>query len=93
MGYTLYPEMIERRMAEAGCVAKIIAIPNERTGSELIAFVQDDEARGLDHWRAVAKAALADYEVPDRIAVVESFPLNGNGKPDSKRLAELAASV
>ena len=93
MGYTLYPEMIERRMAESGCVAKIIAIPCERRGSELIAFVQDDEDRGPDHWRAVARAALADYEVPDRLVVIDSFPLNGNGKPDSKRLQELAVSA
>ncbi|MFD2467960.1 class I adenylate-forming enzyme family protein [Amycolatopsis silviterrae] len=93
LGYTLYPEMIERRMAEAGCVAKIVAIPCERKGAELISFVEDDENRGLDHWRAVAGAVLAAYELPDRMVVVERFPLNGNGKPDSKRLTELAVSA
>ncbi|WP_033289319.1 class I adenylate-forming enzyme family protein [Amycolatopsis jejuensis] len=93
MGYTLYPDMIERRMAEAGCVAKIVAIPCERRGSELISFVEDDQNRGLAHWRAVARAALADYELPDRMVVIDRFPLNGTGKPDSKRLEELAASA
>jgi acyl-CoA synthetase (AMP-forming)/AMP-acid ligase II len=93
MGYTLYPDMIERRMSEAGCRAKIVAIPCERRGSQLIAFVEDDQDLGIEHWRAVAAAALPGYEVPDRMVVIESFPLNRNGKPDNKRLEELAVSA
>jgi hypothetical protein len=37
--------------------------------------------------------ALPGYEVPDRMVVIDSFPLNRNGKPDSKRLEELAVSA
>jgi long-chain acyl-CoA synthetase len=93
MGYTLYPDMIERRMSEAGCVAKIIALPHERTGCQLIAFVEDDQDLGIDHWRALAVTALPGYEVPDRMVIIDSFPLNRNGKPDNKRLEELAVSA
>ncbi|MEC3981061.1 class I adenylate-forming enzyme family protein [Amycolatopsis sp. H20-H5] len=93
MGYTLYPDMIERRMGEAGCRAKIIAIPCERKGSQLVAFIEDDQDRGIEHWRTVAGSALPGYEVPDRMVVIDSFPLNRNGKPDNKRLEELAVSA
>lgn len=93
MGYTLYPEMIERRIADAGCCAKVVALPDERDGSRLVAFVEDDSGHDATYWRTRMAEILPVYELPNRVVVVESFPLNRNGKPDGHQLAELAATA
>ena len=93
MGYTLYPEIIERRIAEAGCCAKLVALPDERDGSRLVAFVEDDSGHDAAYWRARMAGILSAYELPNRVVVVDSFPLNRNGKPDSHQLTEMALTA
>jgi long-chain acyl-CoA synthetase len=92
-GYTLYPEMIELRVAEAGCCAKVVAVPDERDGSRLVAFVEDEAGRAPAYWRERMARILPPYELPNRVVVIDSFPLNRNGKPDSRQLAELASTA
>ncbi|MFF1698098.1 class I adenylate-forming enzyme family protein [Streptomyces sp. NPDC058257] len=91
MGYTLYPEIIERKVAAAGCATKVIALPDEARGAELVFFVEDPADRPTAHWRALIKDALPTYEHPNRIVVIDSFPLNRNGKPDRRALEQRAA--
>ncbi|QCX80418.1 Long-chain-fatty-acid--CoA ligase [Streptomyces sp. YIM 121038] len=102
MGYTLYPEIIERRAAVAGCTVKVIALPDDARGAELVFFVEDPTGQDVTEWRRRIKDALPSYEHPNRVVVIDSFPLNRNGKPDRRALeqraaerstAELAASV
>lgn len=90
MGHTLYPDMIERKIAEAGCSAKVVALPDERTGSVLVAFVEDEQNRPAAFWKEQFMPVLPAYEQPNRVVVIGSFPLNRNGKPDGKRLEQLA---
>jgi long-chain acyl-CoA synthetase len=92
-GYTLYPDMIEQRVAENGCLAKIVAVPSERYESQLVAFVEDWQNREPAFWRERMAEVLPAYEMPGRVIVVDAFPLNRNGKPDSKRLEELAVTA
>ncbi|GAB2898639.1 long-chain fatty acid--CoA ligase [Streptomyces deserti] len=91
MGYTLYPEIIERKVAAAGCTVKVIALPDGARGSELVFFVEDPTGRDAAAWREVIKDALPAYEHPNRVTVIDSFPLNRNGKPDRRALQERAA--
>ncbi|MET9403373.1 class I adenylate-forming enzyme family protein [Kitasatospora sp. NPDC002965] len=91
MGYTLYPERIEARIAEAGCSAKVIAVPDERRGSSLVFFVEDETGADAAHWRERICAVLPAYEQPNRVVVLDRLPLNRNGKPDRKALERLAA--
>ncbi|CAM5308830.1 Long-chain fatty acid--CoA ligase OS=Streptomyces alboniger OX=132473 GN=CP975_27405 PE=4 SV=1 [Streptomyces alboniger] len=91
MGYTLYPEIIERKVAAAGCMAKVIALPDGARGSELVFFVEDPAGRDAAHWRQVIKDALPAYEHPNRVTVIDGFPLNRNGKPDRLALERQAA--
>ncbi|WP_433789729.1 class I adenylate-forming enzyme family protein [Actinoplanes sp. CA-252034] len=91
MGYTLYPELIEARVAEAGCSAKVIAVPDERRGSSLVFFVEDETGADAGHWRDRICAVLPAYEQPNRVVVLDRLPLNRNGKPDRKALENLAA--
>lgn len=90
MGYTLYPELIERSAAAKGCSVRIVALPDERRGAQLVFFVEDDEGRETAYWRERLKDLLAAYERPDRVVVLDRFPLNRNGKPDKRQLERLA---
>ncbi|SES41682.1 class I adenylate-forming enzyme family protein [Lentzea albida] len=90
MGHTLYPDMIERKIGAAGCSAKVVALPDDRLGSFLVAFVEDDQNRPASYWKEQFMPVLPAYEQPNRVVVVKNFPLNRNGKPDGKRLEEMA---
>ncbi|MFI8934013.1 class I adenylate-forming enzyme family protein [Streptomyces sp. NPDC053474] len=91
MGYTLYPEIIERRAAVAGCTVKVIALPDDARGAELVFFVEDPTGQDVAEWRRRIKDALPAYEHPNRVVVIDSFPLNRNGKPDRRALEQRAA--
>ncbi|MCM4085080.1 class I adenylate-forming enzyme family protein [Paractinoplanes hotanensis] len=93
MGYTLHPELIEARVAEAGCSAKVIAVPDDRRGSSLVFFVEDEDEADSAHWRERICAVLPAYEQPNRVVVVDRLPLNRNGKPDRRALEEMAAGL
>ncbi|MFJ6619861.1 class I adenylate-forming enzyme family protein [Kitasatospora sp. NPDC091335] len=90
MGYTLYPELIERKVAAEGCSVRIVPLPDERRGSQLVFFVEDEEGREAAYWREAVRGMLATYEQPDRVVVLDRFPLNRNGKPDKRQLEQLA---
>jgi long-chain acyl-CoA synthetase len=92
MGYTIYPEMIERKVGAAGCAAKIVALPDDRRGSKLIAFVEDESEREAAFWRELMADVLAGYEMPNQVVVLSSFPLNRTGKPDRGQLTKMAAA-
>lgn len=93
MGYTLYPEVIESKVAAAGCSVKVIAVPDDRRGSSLIFFVEDELGRDSAYWRERICAVLPGYEQPNRVTVLDRLPLNNNGKPDRHRLQRMAGSA
>ncbi|HEY3469462.1 MAG TPA: class I adenylate-forming enzyme family protein [Amycolatopsis sp.] len=90
MGYTLHPEIIERKVAARGCSTRIISLPDERKGAQLVFFVADPERRESGYWREKLTEVLPAYEQPNRVVVVDQFPVNRNGKPDKKHMEELA---
>ncbi|MFJ4988500.1 class I adenylate-forming enzyme family protein [Streptomyces sp. NPDC088732] len=91
MGYTLYPELIERKVAAEGCPTRIVPLPDELRGSQLVFFVEDEEQQDAGYWRERLCSLLPAFEQPNRVVVLEQFPLNRNGKPDKKQLARMAA--
>jgi long-chain acyl-CoA synthetase len=92
-GYTLYPELIERKVADHGCSAKVIALPAADRGCSLVFFVEDEQGRAAGHWRDIVNEVLPPWEQPNRVHVLERFPLNSNGKPHRRKLEELAAQL
>ncbi|MGM1059248.1 class I adenylate-forming enzyme family protein [Saccharothrix sp. Mg75] len=90
-GHTLHPEVIEHELAGHGCVTKIVALPDDRRGSTLVFFVEDERQQDQEHWRERVCAVLPPYQQPNRVVVLDRFPLNRNGKPDRKQLETLAA--
>ncbi|MFD4636370.1 class I adenylate-forming enzyme family protein [Lentzea sp. NPDC058436] len=89
-GYTLHPEIIERTLAEHGCTTMIAAVPCDRRGSTLVFYVEDEQNGDPARWRELINSVLPKYEQPNRVSVVERFPLNRNGKPDRKELEQRA---
>ncbi|WP_070195476.1 class I adenylate-forming enzyme family protein [Streptomyces oceani] len=92
-GYTLHPEIIEHKAAAGGCRARIIPVPDERDGCQLVFFVEDEDQREAQYWRGRLAELLPDYERPNQVRVLDRFPLNRNGKPDKKQLESLAAQA
>ena len=89
-GYTLHPEVIERRLALAGWSVKIAALADERRGSQLAFFVECVPGRTTHDVREQLAATLPQYEQPNRVILIDRFPLNANGKPDVAALERLA---
>ncbi|MEV6907551.1 class I adenylate-forming enzyme family protein [Amycolatopsis sp. NPDC051071] len=90
MGYTIYPEILERKVSGVGASAKVIAVPDERRGNQLVFFVEDELGREPGFWRERMAGALEQWELPNRVEVLDRFPLNRNGKPDRGQLQDLA---
>src|SRR5690606_16524284 len=67
MGYTLYPESIERQAAACGAPVCVVGVDDERRGSRLVLFVEDPAQRGVAYWRRRIDPLLAAYERPDAI--------------------------
>ncbi|MEU4222283.1 class I adenylate-forming enzyme family protein [Actinoplanes sp. NPDC026623] len=93
MGYTIYPDLIERRIGEAGHRARVVPVPDDKAGSLLVFFVEDETGRDAGHWRGVLQDLLPAYEQPNRVTVLDGFPLNRNGKVDKIRLQRLATEA
>ncbi|MGF1430702.1 class I adenylate-forming enzyme family protein [Kitasatospora sp. LaBMicrA B282] len=92
-GYTLYPEIIEHKLAAGGVLAKVLALPDERRGCELVCFVEDEGQQDRAVWRERINELLPVYERPNRVEVLDRFPLNRNGKPDKRQLENLLAGA
>lgn len=90
-GYTLYPEVIERKAARIGVPVMVVPVPDERLGHRLVFLVEDADRGDPLHWRERICAELPEYEHPNRVLVTKAFPLNGNGKPDVRQAKLLLA--
>lgn len=89
-GHTLHPEIIEHELAAGGCLTKIVSLPSERRGATLVFFVEDQQQRSDAYWRDRIDSLLPPFQQPNRVVVLERFPLNRNGKYDREQLHALA---
>ncbi|MFB6438294.1 class I adenylate-forming enzyme family protein [Streptomyces sp. NPDC056411] len=86
LGFTLYPESLERRAEACGRPVKVLAVEDQRRGSALHFVVADPEGEAPLIWRRRLAEHLAAYEEPNAVHVVDHFPLSANGKPDTRAL-------
>jgi acyl-CoA synthetase (AMP-forming)/AMP-acid ligase II len=91
MGYTLYPESIQRQAEACGAPICLVSVDDERRGCQLVLFVEDPQARPTGYWRDRIDALLASYERPNAIEVLPRLPVGSTGKVDRAHLTELAA--
>ncbi|MGD3105436.1 class I adenylate-forming enzyme family protein [Streptomyces sp. YGL11-2] len=86
LGFTLYPESLERRAEACGRPVKVLAVPDQRRGSALHFVVADPDDEAPLTWRRRLAPHLAEYEQPNAVHVVGHFPLTANGKTDTRAL-------
>ena len=85
-GYTLYPAEIEALMTQSGQLQDIAVVgtPHAVAGELCVAFIVPAKPAtfSLKALRLWARAHVADYKIPGRFVIVDSLPLNRNGKVD-----------
>lgn len=92
-GHTLYPDQIAAAASFCGALAHVVPVPDGDHDVRLVLFVEDGS--GVDHhvwWRRL-RDVLGRHELPNRVVVLERFPLTGSGKVDRRRLGRLAGLV
>jgi len=92
-GMTLYPASIEQAADLEGIPLVVVTLPDERMGAHLTGVVEDPLREPAAKWKARLRAFLTAHEVPDRVMIVESFPMLSNGKIDRSYLTESARSA
>lgn len=66
--------------------AVTFAIPNELTQNTTICYLKLKEERQLKEIKKDLGKILLEYQIPEKIILVDSFPLNDNGKICKKTL-------
>jgi acyl-CoA synthetase (AMP-forming)/AMP-acid ligase II len=89
-GFNAYPAEIENLLLRHPAVgqAAVIGVPDGALGEVGWAYVVPASGAAVDpaaltEW---ARGAMSNYKVPRRIVVVESLPVNANGKTDKTAL-------
>lgn len=65
-----------------------IAIPHEVAENQTIAFMRLKEPKSVKEIKKDLLQYLLDYQIPEKIIFVESYPVNSSGKIDKKVLKE-----
>ncbi len=93
-GFNCYPAEIENILMQMPGVAQaaVIGIPDERMGEVGKAFIILKSGANLSEADVIAWARdnMANFKVPRRVEVVQSFPLNASGKVLKNELRALA---
>jgi len=94
-GFNAYPAEIEAVIARYNGVAQVavVGIPDDRMGEVGMAWVIPTPGAEIDPDTLMAwcRGEMANYKVPRRVAVVDSFPLNASGKVLKFELRQRAA--
>jgi acyl-CoA synthetase (AMP-forming)/AMP-acid ligase II len=91
-GYNVYPAEVEATLTEHPAIAQaaVVGTPDPVLGERGTAFVVVEPGSGaptlaeLVEW---CRARIADYKAPDRLVVVDAFPVNATHKVDKAALA------
>ncbi|MFO0687260.1 MAG: AMP-binding protein [Myxococcota bacterium] len=83
-GFSAYPAEIENQLLEHPAIAQVavVGVPDARLGEVGHAFVIARAGNRVDPEAIVAwaRANMANYKAPRKVHVLESLPLNANGK-------------
>ncbi|MGZ6930602.1 MAG: class I adenylate-forming enzyme family protein [Acidimicrobiia bacterium] len=91
-GYNVYPAEVEATLADHPDVvqAAVLGYPDDVLGERGAAFVVPSDpaaAPTLDELRDWCRARIADYKAPDRLMILDAFPVNASHKIDKAALA------
>lgn len=95
-GFNVWPGEIERELMRSGMLrdAAVVSRPSRLAGEEGVAFVVPEHPLAFDlaELRRWLRPRLQPAQRPVRYVVLESLPLNANGKIDRRGLTMLASS-
>lgn len=90
-GFTLYPDSIADRAGACGARVRVVAVQGGRDDRmQLVFFVADATGRPAGQWRQEIARCVAEHERPNRVVVLQEFPLNNTGKVDRRALRDMA---
>ncbi|MDO9406714.1 MAG: class I adenylate-forming enzyme family protein [Polaromonas sp.] len=91
-GFNVYPVEVEKVIGAHPQVldAAVASAPDDQWGERVIAFVVPRQPGAFNEagMREHCKAQLAGYKVPKEFHLIPEMPLNVNGKPDRRSLAQ-----
>ena len=70
--------------------AAVVAVPDERIGHRLVAYVASDEELSPTELKRHSASALPRYMVPGDVLIESSLPRTSTGKVDRQQLTERA---
>ena len=95
-GFNAYPAEIEGLLLRCPLVAQaaVIGVPDERRGEVGLAYVVPAPGSGATPEAVIswAEENMSDYKVPRRVVLVDTLPVNPNGKVDKPALHARAAA-
>ncbi|MEU6712663.1 AMP-binding protein [Nonomuraea sp. NPDC046802] len=93
-GFNVSPAEVESLLLREGSLAQaaVVGVPDPVTGEAGVAFVvpRPGAAPGPEALLGWARANMSNYKVPRRIVVVDTLPVNVNGKIDKPALRKQA---
>ncbi|MFB7559412.1 class I adenylate-forming enzyme family protein [Streptomyces brevispora] len=90
-GHTLYPDAIAARAGACGAPVRVVPVQGGRDDRvHLVFFVADAAGQPAAKWRRELAQCVAEHELPNRVVVLQEFPLNNTGKIDRRALREMA---
>ena len=96
-GFKVFPREVEEVLFRHAAVkeAAVIGMPDPVRGEAVKAFVVLAEGAhaSAEELRAVCRAAIADYKVPERVEFVHALPKNPTGKILTKDLRARAEQI
>ncbi len=96
-GFNSYPAEIENLLLRHTAIAQVavIGIPDARLGEVGMAFVvlHADAALGEAELITWARAEMANFKAPRRVAFLDELPINATGKVEKLALRDVAASL
>ena len=96
-GENIYPREIENYLIrlEQIEVVEIVAIPSEKYGENVSAFIYLKSGESLTEEDVIdfCKGNIANFKIPKYIFFVNDFPRSANGKIQKHKLSELAVEL
>jgi acyl-CoA synthetase (AMP-forming)/AMP-acid ligase II len=94
-GYNVYPAEVEATLVEHPAIAQaaVVGTPDPVLGERGTAFVVLEPGAAPPTHAALVdwcRGRIADYKAPDRLVVVDAFPVNATHKVDKAALATLS---
>jgi len=94
-GYNIYPSEVEAALAAHPAVARVTVVGTEapvigEIGVAFVVLAADVSEEALKAW---CRERIADYKVPDIIALVDDLPVNATFKVDTGQLKTLAKTL